>query len=73
MDTITCSLCGQVYEYEDEGTMDSMPDGYFHGSDWICDSCGSCPECGKSLEKEPEKRGRNVRPCNRCDCKDEGA
>lgn len=51
--TITCGLCRRTYEYEDDavngvGTVDCLPDGYFAGGIWICDDCGSCPECGAS-------------------------
>ena len=55
---------------------DWLPDGYFvprfsdcdHkvGQCWICDGCGSCYSCGRSLEKEPEKRGKHVK-CRYCE------
>jgi len=74
--TIRCDMCGKEFEWEEpEGctSTDYMPDGYFVPNydkgqwDWICDSCGSCPTCGGSLEKEPEKRGPHARPCRDCE------
>lgn len=78
-----CAICGDTYEYEvlksdaDKGTIsvDEMPDGYYIPNtqkrcfEWICDLCGSCPECGKSLEKEPEKRATKTTETKICsDC-----
>lgn len=66
---VTCGICEESYEFEDDGTVDCMPDGYLTGGLWICDRCGSCPECGKTLEKEPEKRGKTAQPCKDCESK----
>lgn len=71
--TIQCGLCKKVFEWEEpeiNPSVDWMPDGYQvpdgeHMS-WICDNCGSCPICGRSLEDEPEKRGPNTKPCKDC-------
>lgn len=51
--TITCALCKRAYEYEDDavngvGSAECLPDGYLVSGIWICDDCGSCPECGAS-------------------------
>ncbi len=61
--SITCDICGESYEYEDEDhtgrdwiDAEALPDGYFVDGMWICDKCGSCPECGRSLEKEDGNR-----------------
>ncbi len=68
MNEIKCDYCGKVYEFEDDGTVDCMPDGWILPThEWICLDCGSCPECGKSLEKEPEKRGANPQLCRDCE------
>lgn len=67
MDKIKCDYCGEIHEFEDDGSVDCMPNGYILPTgEWICDDCGSCPECGKSLEKEPQKRGPNTQPCKNC-------
>jgi len=64
--SITCDVCGNEFHYqenepqsvEEEKTFetfrpaDELPDGYLIGGNWICDDCGSCSECGTSLEKE---------------------
>lgn len=72
---ITCDYCRVVYDFDDDaidgiGSVDCLPDGYFPGDGtWMCDDCGSCPECGRSLEKEPQKRGPNAvtpRMCRYC-------
>ena len=57
---IQCSNCNKKYEYDEPKPIqdsemksaDNLPDGYFRNGNWICDNCGSCPECGKTLEKE---------------------
>ena len=84
--TITCDICGEKYEYEEskdplsidpDGTevrsAEDLPDGYLVDGLWICDSCGSCPNCGKTLEKEREKRAHMengelipAKACNDC-------
>lgn len=67
MNEIKCDYCGEVYDFEDDGSVDCMPDGWILPThEWICLDCGSCPECGKSLEKEPEKRGPNPKLCREC-------
>jgi hypothetical protein len=71
MNVIKCDYCKQDYEYEhDDGTVDCLPDGYILPTgEWICDECGSCPECGTTLEKEPDKRGnedKDTLPCRDC-------
>ncbi len=38
--SIKCSDCGEKFEFEDDGTTVSMPDGYIRGDDWYCDDCG---------------------------------
>ena len=60
---IKCDICGENYEYEE---MD-MPDGYLTNGKWICDACGSCPNCGRSLEDEEWKRGVVAKPCRYCE------
>lgn len=67
MTKITCDICKEVHEFEDNGTVDSLPDGYLVNGYWICDSCGSCPICGKSLEDEPDKRGIKAKACRDCE------
>ena len=67
--SIECDMCHTKFEYESEQWLSNdgfvnedvmdMPDGYFHETMWICDECGSCKYCGKSLEKLPEQRGKN--------------
>ena len=74
---ITCDICGETYAYESSGendeAADNLPDGYFVPDYkrkvwlWICDKCGSCPDCVKSLEKEPEKRATKETPALCCD------
>lgn len=56
--TIQCDVCQSEFEYELWATesdnyrpADELPDGYLIYGQWICDECGSCSECGKSLEK----------------------
>lgn len=66
MDKIICDICHEVYEFEDDGTTECMPDGYLTEGRWICDKCGSCLKCGKTLEKEKEKRGKNI-VCRDCE------
>jgi len=66
--TIQCDTCKQVYEFEEEvvpiGTpmpAENLPDGYLIHGEWICDECGSCPECGREVvEKELDKAARVV-------------
>lgn len=67
--TIHCDYCYESYEFDDDGiTADCMPDGYILPTgEWMCDDCGSCPECGRTLEKEPHKRGPNAKLCRYCD------
>ena len=75
--TITCDYCHQSYEYEDDavdgvGTLECLPDGYFLPSgEWMCDTCGSCPKCGRTLEKEPDKRGPDAKSCRHCETEGE--
>jgi len=69
--TITCDFCKESYDFDDDGyTADCMPDGYILPThEWICDACGSCPGCGRTLEKEPQKRGPDAvtpRICRYC-------
>ena len=71
MNEIECDNCHEKFEYEADTwigqdgytyeDVETMPDGYFRSGLWICDNCGSCPECGKSLEKEKHKL------CSMCD------
>lgn len=70
-DQIECCSCFKVYTWEEPkeytGT-EYMPDGYFiPEGKWICDRCGSCPECGRTLEKEPKKRGPKAKLCKYCE------
>jgi hypothetical protein len=81
-----CDICGDTYEYvtlaanAKSGNIpaDDLPDGYFIPNHitkkwlWICDTCGSCPECGKTLEKEPDKRANEKQEAQPCeDCQEE--
>lgn len=72
--SIICDVCSQSFEYEvwpevkgDVRPADELPDGYLIAGLWICDGCGSCSECGKSLEKEgnmqDHKEGKLCRDC----------
>ena len=66
-DTIRCDFCAQSYDYEEDGTLECLPDGYFlPEAKWICQDCGGCPECGRTLEKEQHKRGPDAQPCRYC-------
>ncbi len=40
VDSVTCNKCEERFEFDDDGTTQCMPDGYFRGSDWYCDECG---------------------------------
>jgi len=70
--TIECDYCHKSYDFEDDmvdgiGSAECMPDGYILPTgEWICQDCGGCPECGRSLEKEPDKRGPNAQMCKYC-------
>jgi hypothetical protein len=84
--TYRCDICQVDYEYEEwdvpttiiDGisyrSAEELPDGYFLPNGmWICDECGSCPNCGTTLEKEPDKRAHMVdsklypaQPCDSC-------
>jgi len=37
--TIKCDECREVYEYEDNGTVDCMPDGELYQGNWYCYKC----------------------------------
>jgi hypothetical protein len=60
--SITCDVCNNSFDYQvwdikgigenDARPADELPDGYLIGGYWICQDCGSCSECGTSLEKE---------------------
>ncbi len=68
---IKCDFCKTTFNFDDDavdgiGSAECLPDGYLFDGKWMCDACGSCPECGRTLEKEPEKRGPNARPCRYC-------
>jgi len=66
MASIICDVCHNSFEYEEwknadfidesDGTIsrpaEELPEGYLIAGKWICQDCGSCSECGKSLEKE---------------------
>ena len=65
VEDITCDICKTKYDYTpnkwvDDGipyeSVDEMPDGYFIGGLWVCDACGSCPNCGKALEKRDDNK-----------------
>jgi len=75
-----CDVCGNSFDYEvwkdadvkgEDGTIsrpaEELPDGYLIFGKWICDDCGSCSECGTSLEKEgnmlEHKEGKLCRDC----------
>ena len=72
---VKCAICEEVYGFMDDGTADCMPDGYcLPTGAWICDDCGSCPICGRTLEKEPNKRASRedgilceAKPCKYCE------
>jgi len=46
--------------------LEDLPHGYSTKDGWICDKCGSCPKCGRSLEKEPEKWGDRNKKAGLC-------
>jgi len=37
--SITCDGCGEVYEFIETGTVDSMPDGELVDGNWYCWRC----------------------------------
>lgn len=60
MGTIQCDNCGEVYEYEDNGTLDVMPDGEMVGGQWRCGDCLTCPTCGRYCGVKCECPDREV-------------
>ena len=58
-DSVICDVCNEEFTYEitreqkDQAILNSdlLPDVYIISGSWVCDSCGSCSECGTSLEK----------------------
>lgn len=53
---IQCGVCLEFFTYEVDKnekivSADLLPNGYLVSGDWVCDSCGSCSECGTSLNK----------------------
>ena len=77
MDEIKCDYCDEVYEFEDDGSVDCMPDGWILPThEWICLDCGSCPECGKSqfwLGSDGGTRSAYAIPGSTSDCATLGA
>jgi len=78
--SIICDVCENSFDYEvwknaevkeEDGTIsrpaDELPDGFLIFGKWICDDCGSCSECGRSLEKEgnmlENKKDKLCRDC----------
>ncbi len=74
--SITCDVCNNSFDYEvwkdaeaKDGSRpaEELPDGYLIFGKWICQDCGSCSECGASLEKEgnmlEHKEGKLCRDC----------
>lgn len=37
--TITCHGCGDISQFEDDGSAECMPDGCLLGENWYCDDC----------------------------------
>jgi len=72
---LICAICGYFEEMDDNAPFDAWPDGYIlPDCKWICHDCGSCPECGRTLEKEPDKRAYMydgvlvyAKPCDDCE------
>lgn len=69
---IQCDVCKEFFSYEVDRdakieSTDILPDGYLVSGDWICDNCGSCSNCGKSLEKTGNQFERKDKKfCTEC-------
>jgi len=38
---VICAKCGYTEEFEDNGSVDCMPDGFIlPNGEWVCDDCG---------------------------------
>ena len=46
---VTCKTCGEIFEFDDDGSTDCMPDGVFYLGWWYCDECDQ-----KWIEKEEQ-------------------
>lgn len=81
--SITCDVCNNSFDYEvwknadvklEDGSIsrpaEELPDGSLIFGKWVCMDCGTCSECGTSLEKEGNILEHNEGKLCR-DCKEE--